>query len=82
MTTNEPSQNIEVEGHIIGASIKDITHSNCRETLDSLADEDFYSMVHRIIYRGIKALTEQKIPADLVTLSEALERNGDDFGHT
>tara|TARA_R110000764_G_scaffold29681_2_gene69400 strand:+ start:11378 stop:12760 length:1383 start_codon:yes stop_codon:yes gene_type:complete len=80
MTTNEPSQNIEVEGHILGALIKDITHSNCRETLDSLADEDFYSMVHRIIYRGIKALTEQKIPADLVTLSEALERNGDDFG--
>tara|TARA_R110000787_G_scaffold44623_1_gene109422 strand:- start:345 stop:1721 length:1377 start_codon:yes stop_codon:yes gene_type:complete len=80
MTINEPSQNTEVEGHIIGALIKDINHSKCRETLDSLGDEDFYSRVHRIIYRCIKILTQQRIAADLVTVSEALERNGDDFG--
>ena len=80
MTTNEPSQNTEVEGHIVGALIKDINHSKCRETLDSLGDEDFYSRVHRIIYRGIKLLTQQKVHVDLVTLSEALERSGDDFG--
>lgn len=80
MTTNEPSQNLEVEGHIIGALIKDINHSKCRETLDSLGDEDFYSRVHRIIYRAIKILVEQRVHADLVTLSAALEKNGDDFG--
>ena len=80
MTTNEPSQNIEVEGHILGALIKDINHSKCRETLDSLGDEDFYSRVHRIIYRAIKILTEQRVHVDLVTLSETLEKNGDDFG--
>ena len=80
MTTKEPSHNIDVEGHIIGALIGDIDHSKCRETIDSLSDEDFYSRVHRIIYRAIKALTQQRIHADLVTVSESLEKSGDDFG--
>ena len=80
MTRTNPAQNIEVEQQILGALIKDPTHGNCRETLDTLSDDDFYSRAHRIIFRGIKALAEQKIHIDLVTLSNALEKNGDDFG--
>ena len=60
MITNEPAQNIEVEQQILGALIKDPTHSNCREALDSLSDDDFYSMSHRLIFNGIKVMTENK----------------------
>ena len=80
MTTNEPSQNFEVEQQILGALIKDITHSNCRETLDSLDDDDFYRRSHRLIYRSIKLLSEQRIHVDLITLTEVMEKTGDDFG--
>ncbi|MCP4326320.1 MAG: hypothetical protein GY787_31685, partial [Alteromonadales bacterium] len=48
MTTNEPPKNTEVEQQIIGALIKDCSHSNSRETIDSLCDDDFYSMAHRL----------------------------------
>ena len=80
MIINEPSNNIDVEKQILGALLKDPTHSNCRETLDSLGDDDFYSRVHRLIYRTIKALSENKVIADLVTVTNELEKSGDDFG--
>tara|TARA_R110002110_G_scaffold412667_1_gene638897 strand:- start:473 stop:1846 length:1374 start_codon:yes stop_codon:yes gene_type:complete len=80
MTTNEPAKNISVEQQILGALLKDSTHTNCRETLDSLTDDDFFSRAHRLIFRAIKVMTENKIHADLVTVNDQLEKSGDDFG--
>lgn len=80
MEIREPSNNIDVEKQILGALIKDPTHSNCRETLDSLSDDDFYSRVHRLIYRTIKVLSENKIIADLITVTDELGKSGEDFG--
>jgi replicative DNA helicase len=75
MTTNEPAHNTEVEQQIIGALLKDSTHTNCRETLDSLSDDDFYSMSHRIVFRTIKLMSENKIHADLITVTDELEKS-------
>ena len=72
MTTNEPSQNIEVEGHIIGALIKDIDHSKCRETLDSLDANDFYSRSHRGIFKTIKLMAEAKKEISLSLIEEII----------
>lgn len=80
MTIKEPSQNICVEQQILGALLKDSTHTNCRETLDSLTDDDFYSRAHRLIFRSIKVMTENKIHADLITVNDQLEKSGDDCG--
>jgi len=80
MITREPSQNLEVEQQILGSLIKDCAHTNCRETLDSLCDDDFYSRVHRLIFRSIQIMSEQKIPVDLITLNDAMEKTGDDYG--
>lgn len=80
MTTNEPAHNIEVEQQIIGALIKDCSHSNSRETLDSICDEDFYSMAHRLIFRCIKQMTERKENVDLITLDERLSKETDQYG--
>ena len=80
MTTKEPAQNLEVEQQILGSLIKDSMHTNCRETLDSLCDDDFYSRVHRLIFRSIQIMTEKKTPVDLITLTDVMEKSGDDFG--
>ena len=75
MTTNEIPQNIEIEQQIIGALLKDSSHTNSRETLDSLGDDDFYSRSHRIVFRAIKIMSENKIPVDLITVTDMLEKD-------
>lgn len=79
MQTNEPPKNIEVEQQILGALIKDCTHSNCRETIDSLSEDDFYSMSHRLIFQAIKKMSSSGNSVDLVTLNESLGDN-DSYG--
>ena len=74
MITNEPPKNTEVEQQIIGALIKDATHSNSRETIDSLSDDDFYSMSHRLIFNEIKSMSENKENIDLITLFTISQR--------
>lgn len=82
MQINEPPKNIEVEQQILGALIKDSTHSKSRETLDSLCEDDFFSRSHRLIFHCIKKMTERKDAVDLITLEENLERSmeSDQFG--
>lgn len=80
MTIKEPAFNTDVEQQILGALIKDSTHTNCRETLDSLSDDDFYHRTHRLIFRTIKLMCENKLPADLVTIENELDKHGDDYG--
>ena len=80
MITNEPPKNTEVEQQIIGALIKDATHSNSRETIDSLSDDDFYSMSHRLIFNEIKSMSENKENIDLITLDNNLSKKTDQYG--
>lgn len=50
-------------------------------SLDQIADklvaDDFYRKEHRLIYRAISRLCEENSPADVVTVSEQLEKNGE-----
>lgn len=41
-----------------------------------LKEDDFYRRDHQIIYAAIKAMSERKITADIVSTSEYLERHG------
>ena len=52
MIINEPIYNLEVEQQVLGLLIKDPTHSNSRETLDSLDVKDFYTRSHQGIYKA------------------------------
>lgn len=52
--------NIDLEQQIIGLLIKDPTHSNSRELMDSLSPLDFYVKAHMYIYDTIKKMAEQK----------------------
>lgn len=72
--------NLEVEQNVLGALILDPTHSNCRETLDSLDANDFYSRSHKYIYKTIKTMAEKKKKIDLPLVDEEIEKLDFDCG--
>jgi replicative DNA helicase len=80
MTIKEPAHNLEVEQQILGALIKDPTHTNSRETLDSLDFNDFYSRTHRLIFMSLKTMSEQKLNVNTFLLTEVMEKTGENFG--
>lgn len=44
---------------------------------DHLAERDFYTEAHRLIYRRIGLMQAQRLPIDVITVAEALESAGD-----
>ena len=80
MTINEPQKNIECEQQVLGALIKDPTHSNSRETIDTFAEDDFFKMAHRLIFNEIKSMSERKENIDLITLENNLSKKSDQYG--
>ena len=50
MITNEPAFNLDVEQQILGLMVKDSTHANSREAMDSLGITDFYGYQHQKIF--------------------------------
>ena len=71
---------IDVEQQIIGGLLKFATHSNSREALDVLDATDFYSNAHKIIYKTIKQMAEQKKAIDLSTVEDEMEKCSFDYG--
>lgn len=74
------TSNNEFEQQVLGLLIKDPTHSNSRETLDSLCESDFNNYAHRAIFKTIKAMAESKATIDMITLEKELSLLGGDFG--
>ena len=63
--------NLEAERAVLGAVLLDNT---TLASLTTAAPEHFFLQQHQIIARTMKAMGEDNIPIDLVTLMEALER--------
>ena len=80
MITNEPIHNLEVEQQVLGLLIKDPTHRNSRETLDSLNVTDFYTRSHQGIFKTIKLMAESKKEISLALVEDAMETIGYDYG--
>ena len=70
-----PPQSIEAEKSVLGALLID------RDAVIEVAElpraDDFYRSDHGAIYAAVISLYERREPVDLVTVSEALERDGD-----
>src|SRR5262245_15664635 len=70
-----PPHSIEAEQSLLGALLLD------NQAFDRVADlvtaEDFYRDDHRRIWRHIARLIEHNRPADVVTVSEAIEASED-----
>ncbi len=67
-------QNIEAEAGVLGSLL--IDPGAIVQVADFLRPEDFYREAHREIYRAVLDLYETSDPADLITLTDELQRRG------
>ena len=65
-----PPHSLEAEQSILGGLLLD--NEAADRIGDVVAEDDFYTDAHRVIYRHITALANEGKPVDVVTLSEAL----------
>jgi replicative DNA helicase len=70
-----PPHSIEAEQSVLGGLLLD---NNAWDKIgDVVSESDFYRDEHRRIFRSIQKLMERSKPADVITVSEALENAGD-----
>ena len=77
MITNNQPHNLPAEMAVLGALLKDVNNTNCRQALDLLSAGSFYSMSHRTIYGAILKLKNQNLTVDLLTIERVLEQQDD-----
>jgi replicative DNA helicase len=66
-------QNVEAEASVLGSLL--IDPDAMAQIADFLRPEDFYREAHRVIYQAISDLYETGAPADLITLTDELQRS-------
>ncbi len=69
-----PPHSLEAEQSALGAMILD--KDAVTEVVELIADDDFYKEAHKAIFRGVIDLYNRNEPVDIVTLSEALLKEG------
>lgn len=75
MDTTLPPQAIEAEQSVLGGLLLD---NRAYDRIDGkLKAGDFYSAAHQTIYRAIVGLLSRGEPADVITVSDALEKAGE-----
>jgi replicative DNA helicase len=70
-----PPQSIEAEQSVLGGLLLD--NHRWDTIADKIAIEDFYRREHRLIFKTISALCAENSPADVVTVSERLEKSAE-----
>ena len=68
-----PPQSVEAEQAVLGGLM--LEGQAWDRIADKIGESDFYRKEHRLIYRAVAALAEANSPADVVTVSEWLEKN-------
>ena len=69
-----PPHSIEAEQSVLGGLLLD--NESLDRITDLLTEVDFYRSEHKLIYQQITRLLERGRPADVVTVSEAIEQAG------
>ncbi len=70
-----PPQSLEAEQSVLGGLMLD--NQRWDQVADRVAPDDFYRKEHRLIFRAVASLCDASGPADVVTVSEWLEKNGE-----
>ncbi|MEN3810373.1 DnaB-like helicase N-terminal domain-containing protein, partial [Chromobacterium piscinae] len=70
-----PPHSVEAEQSVLGGLLLD--NSAWDKIADVVSEADFYRHDHRLVYKHIAKLVEMGRPADVVTVSEALDKNGE-----
>jgi replicative DNA helicase len=76
----EHHYNLEAEQAVLGGIL--MRQEAYDDISDILTGEDFYSLQHRLIWRGMVEVIDTGHPCDVITLAEHLDRSGllDDVG--
>lgn len=69
-----PPQNNEAEQAVLGSML--LSQEAIYTAMEILRPEDFYREGHQIIYRTILSLNDQGAPVDLLTVTDALRKEG------
>ncbi|KGK89385.1 DNA helicase [Desulfosporosinus sp. HMP52] len=69
-----PPQNLEAEQAVLGAMMLDPEAGS--SVFELLQPDDFYRDTHRLMFSAIRDLSEKGDPVDLVSVAEALHRQG------
>jgi len=72
-------QNIEAEQAVLGAVF--FEQGSMKTIVDKLAEQDFFSPNHQVIFTTMKTLFIEGIPIDYTTLSDRLEKS-ESFGQS
>jgi replicative DNA helicase len=70
-----PPHSLEAEQSVLGGLL--LENAAWDRIGDLVAEDDFYRADHRLIYRHISRLIEANRPADVLTVSESLERSAE-----
>ncbi|MCL6262727.1 MULTISPECIES: replicative DNA helicase [Craterilacuibacter] len=70
-----PPQSVEAEQSVLGGLLLD--NSAFDKIADVVSESDFYRHDHKIIFKHILRLVEVARPADVVTVSESLDKNAE-----
>jgi len=70
-----PPNSVEAEQSVLGSLL--LENSAWDRIGDLMSESDFYRADHRLIYRHISRLIETSKPADVLTVSESLERSAE-----
>lgn len=73
MAKIEP-HDLEAEKALLGAML--ISKEKREDALDRLKDNDFYDFKHQLIFSSMYSLREQKLPADVTTVTSHLQDHG------
>lgn len=65
-----PPQNLEAEQSVLGAIL--LENETIHAALKILSIDDFYRESHKLVFRGMLALTERNQPIDAITLTNVL----------
>jgi len=69
-----PPHSLEAERAVLGGILVNVENLNV--LLSSVRPEDFYKDAHRVILEKISDLVDRGLPVDVLSLSEALRRDG------
>ena len=72
--TGVPPQSVEAERSVLGALLQDGRAVSL--AMEMLREEDFYTPAHQAIYAAIRALAQESVAVDLVTVDAELTRRG------
>lgn len=75
-----PPHSLEAEQSVLGGLMLD--NEAWDNVSEHVVEQDFYTRTHRFVFASMHSLIESSQPIDLITLTEALERDGklDDAG--